>query len=892
MTDYLMHIGTKYHSGRYPYGSGENPYQHDPGFYGQVKQLRKEGMTDAQIAKARGMTSTQLKAYMAIERNRIAAANQAEALKLKEKGYSNVAIGERMGVPESTVRNWLKESTRAKTDVLTKTADVLKSNIGPDRYLDIGLGVENQLGISKTKLDTAARMLEAEGYNIYKIKVNQVFGNGNKTEIMVLAPPEATFMDVVKNRERIKTVNGYSDDNMKSFMSFDKIQSVNSDRVQIRYGDKGGKDFDGVIELRRGVDDLSLGQAQYAQVRIGVDDTHYMKGMAIYRDDMPKGVDIIYNTNKPTGTDPGKVFKEMKDVSLDDPGIFGAVVRQQKYRDKDGKEHLSPINIVNEEGDWGKWSRTLASQVLSKQKPDLAKSLLKKAYDAKASEYDDISKLTNPAVKKALLEEFADGCDSAATHLKAAAMPRQASHVILPLTDIKPTEVYAPNYRDGERVALIRYPHGGKFEIPDLVVNNRRSKQAKESFPSAKDAIGIHPEVAERLSGADFDGDTVLVIPNNNGQILSSAPLKGLKDFDPKIAYPAYEGMTRMTKENRGIEMGKVTNLITDMTIRGATPSELARAVRHSMVVIDAEKHNLNYKQSYIDNGIAQLKERYQGSPTAGASTIISRASAEVHLPKRKEKLAVSKMTPEEKAAYARGEKIYEYTGETYVNKQGKTVYRTSKNTRMAEAKDAFELSSGTTIEKVYAIHANDLKALALKARAEARATPNATYSPSAKKVYADEVASLKSKLNTALQNKPKERQAQLVANILIDAKKASNPELFEDKADIKKLKAQALTEARIRTGASKSDVLIDITDKEWNAIQSGAVSHNTLTQILSNTDMDRVKELATPKQSSGRGLSTSQIARAKAMIASGRTQAEVADALGISTTTLNRALK
>lgn len=886
-----MHIGTKYHSGRYPYGSGENPYQHDPGFYGQVKLLRKEGMTDAQIARSRGMTTTQLQAYMAIERNRIAAANQAEALKLFEKGYSKVAIGQKMGVPESTVRNWLKDSTQAKTDILTNTANVLRDHVSDSRYLDIGLGTENQLGVSQGKLRTAARMLEAEGYHIYKVKVNQMFGNGNKVEMMVLAPPDTTFMDVVKNRDRIKPIDGYSDDNMKSFTSFERIKSVDSNRIQIRYGDKGGSDMDGVVELRRGVSDLSLGQAKYAQVRIGVDDTYYMKGMAIYRDDMPKGIDIIYNTNKPSGTDPSKVFKPMKDVALDDPGIFGAVVRQQKYRDADGKEHLSPINIVHEEGDWGKWSKTLASQVLSKQNPKLAEGLLKKVYDEKVSEYESISKLTNPAVKKALLEEFADSCDSASVHLKAAALPRQASHVILPLTDIKENEIFAPNYRDGESVVLIRYPHGGKFEIPELTVNNRRSKQAKDSIPQAKDAVGIHPRVAERLSGADFDGDTVLVIPNNSKKIKTMAPLADLKDFDPKIRYPGYEGMKKMTAESRGTEMGKVTNLITDMTIRGATPSELARAVRHSMVVIDAEKHGLNYQQSYIDNGIAQLKEKYQGKSTAGASTLISRASAEVYLPKRKEKTFVSKMTPEEKAAYYRGEKIYEETGETYVNSKGKTVKRMTTSTRMAEAKDAYTLSSGTLIEDIYAAYANNQKALAKKARAEARATPNATYSPSAKKTYAKEVASLKDKLDLVYKNKPKERQAQLVANILVDAKKRSNPSLFEDKAQVKKLKTQALTEARARTGASKTNVLINITDNEWKAIQSGAVSHNTLTQILSNTDMDRVKSLATPKTTKSRGLSASQLARARSMLASGKTQADVASALGVSTSTLSKAL-
>lgn len=889
-----MHIGTKYHSGRYPYGSGENPYQHDPGFYGQVKQLRKEGWTDAEIAKARGITTTQLRAIMAIERNRQWAANSSEALRLKEKGYSNVAIGERMGVPESTVRNWLKESTKAKNDVLTNTADVLRSHVGKNRYLDIGMGTENQLGISQSKLRTAASMLEAEGYHIYKVKVNQVFGNNQQTEMLILAPPEATFTDVVKNKDRIKTVEGYSNDNMRTFQSFEKIQSVDSNRIQVHYD----SELDGVIELRRGVEDLSLGQAQYAQVRIGVDDTNYLKGMAIYRDNMPKGVDIIYNTNKKDGTplinsvDPEhQVSKSMKEVGLDDPGVFGAIVRQQKYTGSDGKEHLSAVNIVNEEGDWGKWSKTLSSQVLSKQKPDLAEGLLKKVYDAKEAEFKDISSLTNPAVKKALLSEFADSCDSAAVHLKAAAMPRQASHAILPLTDIKENEIFAPNYRDGERVVLIRYPHGGKAEIPELIVNNKGSKQAKESFPNAKDAVGIHPNVAQQLSGADFDGDTVLVIPNNNRQIKTNPPLSGLKNFDPKIAYPAYEGMPKMSKKTRGIEMGKVTNLITDMTLHGASDAELTRAIKHSMVVIDAEKHNLNYKQSYIDNGIAQLKKKYQGSEQAGASTLISRASAEVHLPARKEVLSVSKMTSEEKAAYDRGEKVYRNTGETYINKKtGKEVMRTTTSTRMAEAKDAYSLSSGSAIEAVYADHANKMKALANEARRLERTISPTKYSPSAKKAYESEVSSLKSKLNTALKNKPRERQAQVIANQLIDAKKKSNPEIVDDKDAMKKVKSQALIEARARTGANKSSVSIKITDREWDAIQSGAVSHNTLTQILSNTDMDRVKQLATPK-ASNRGLSNAQIARAKSMLASGRTQAEVADALGVSTSTIRKAL-
>lgn len=885
MVDYIAHIGTKYHSGRYPYGSGENPYQHDPGFYGQVLELRKEGMSDAQIAKARGLSSNQLRAYMTIERNRIRKANEAEALRLLEKGYSKTAIGERMGVPESTVRNWLNPALQAKNDKLTNTANALKNHMG-DGYLDIGAGSENQMGVSQTMLRTAANMLEAEGYHIYRIKENQVFGNGQKTDYVVLAPPDATFMDVVKNKDRIQTIRGYSDDNMQTFHSFKKVNSVDGKRVFIRYGDKGGSDRDGLVELRPGVDDISLGGARYAQVRIGVDGTHYMKGMAVYSDDIPKGYDIVYNTNKKSGTEASSVFKEMKDVSLNDPGIFGAIVRQREYVDANGKKHLSAINIVNEEGDWSVWSKTLSSQVLSKQSPELAKELLDKDYNKRVRDWDDIKSLTNPSVKQKLMAEFADNCDSAAVHLKAAAMPRQATHVILPVQDLKPTEIFAPNYRNGERVVLVRYPHGGKFEMPELIVNNRRSSQTKY-LQGAKDAVAIHPSVAQQLSGADFDGDTVLVIPNNQRKLKTKPPLDKLKDFDPKIAYPAYEGMRVASERTKQIEMGKVSNLITDMTIRGADDAELARAVKHSMVVIDCVKHKLNYKQSFEDNGIAQLKEKYQGGANAGASTLISKASSQAHPLARKEITNVFRMTPEQKRDYDKGYKIYETTGETYINKAGKTVKRTANSTKMYEERDARKLSSGTEMEEVYARYANQMKALGLKARAESRSVRHIQYSPSAAKVYEKEVASLRAKVNEADKNRPQERAATLVANQIIRAKIAGNPYLKEDDDALKKVKSQALTEARARTGASKP--VVDIKPNEWNAIQSGAVNRTLLDKVLMNADPDQVKKLATPKQSVK--LPTSVVSRIKAMSSRGMTQAEIADALSISVSTVNKTL-
>jgi hypothetical protein len=463
---------------------------------------------------------------------------------------------------------------------------------------------------------------------------------------------------------------------------------------------------------------------------------------------------------------------------------------------------------------------------------------------------------------------------------------------------MKENEIYAPNYNNGDRVVLIRYPHGGIFEIPELTVNNKHTI-AKNTIGKAKDAVGINPKVAEQLSGADFDGDTVLVIPNPKGGIKTSSPLKGLKDFDPKISYKAYDGMITIDggvyngetgkvdygnrkpiTRTKQMKMGDVSNLITDMTIKGANTDEIARAVRHSMVVIDSEKHHLNYKQSYIDNGIGELKRRYQGSERSGASTLISKASSEARVPHREEgKKVFNPETGKTKRIYIdpeTGKKLYEYTGETYTDNKGKIHKRTIKSTKMAEADDAFNLSSGTLMETVYANHANKLKSLGNEARKSFIGIKPTTQSKSAKKAYESEVNSLNAKLNIALKNAPLERQAQILANAIVATKKEANPDMDPD--DIKKIKGQALAEARSRTGSGKHR--IDITDKEWEAIQAGAISNNTLTQILNNTNLDKIKQLATPRSS--KGMTPSKMALAKARLASGYTQAEVAESLGV----------
>lgn len=878
MTDELNHIGVVRRSGRYPWGSGNNAYQNNTDFLAYTDQLKSEGLTETQVASGLGITTTQLRARRSIVKAAQKEANISEAFRLKEKGMSTTAIGERMQLPESSVRALLAPSAKARNDILTTTSDMLRDQVDSKGVIDIGAGVENHLGISGTKLSTAVAVLREQGYETHNVQIDQVFGGGQKTRIKVLAAPGTTYKDIVTDPSVIKSVANISEDGGRSFRKIQAPTSVSSKRVAVRYKDEGGAAMDGVIQLRRGVNDLDLGGDLYAQVRIAVDDTHYMKGMAFYADDLPPGVDMMYNSNKKSTGNKLDAMKPMKVDPLDPTNIdtdlpFGSYIKDQK----------GALNIVNEQGAWNKWSKSLSTQVLSKQSPKLAKEQLDRKFDMVKSEFDEINALTNPVVKRKLMETFADNADASAVHLKAAALPRQSTKVILPVNTLGDNEIYAPTYRDGENVVLIRYPHGGKFEIPELRVNNRNS-EARGVMRNSEDAVGINSKVASRLSGADFDGDSVLVIPNNQGKVSTSAPLAGLKDFDPQTAYPSYEGMKPMSESLKQTEMGKVSNLITDMTIRGASGSEIARAVRHSMVVIDAEKHKLNYKQSYKDNGIKDLKEKYQAKDDGkvGASTLISRATSRKDVAERtlrpsREGGSVDPVT---------GQRVYKDTGRTYVdNRTGRTVTRTTRTTQLADTNDASSLSSGTVMESVYANHSNRLKSLANRARKTALETKPAPYSKSARETYASEVSKLRADLNVALKNAPLERQAQVIANAQVKMKTQANPNMESD--TLKKIKRQALEDARARTGASKSQ--IRPTPSQWEAIQAGAVSSNLLRQLLDNGDTDYIKGLATPKTTLQ--VEGAKLARAKTMLAAGYTQAEIADALGVPASTLNDSL-
>lgn len=879
--NYLEHYGKLRRSGRYPWGSGEDEPEmlKHKNFLEHVATLKKQGLSDTEIAKGLGLTRNELQDYKSISRNAIKAEEIATAYNLKYiQGYSNIAIGKEMGKNESSVRSLLTAAEQDRANKVESIASMLKDQVDTHEYIDVGKGVENHLGITKDKLRTAVTLLKEQGYVEHKVQVDQLGTGGNqKTLIKVLCKPGTEYLDVKRNRDKIRMINEKSEDQGLNFLGLLPPIVVNPNRIGIKYGDEGGSEADGLIYVRPGVKDLSLGTNHYAQVRIAVEGDRYLKGMAIYKDDLPKGVDLQFNTNK---LDTGNKLDAMKKYSDDPENPFGSLVDQIKVTLPNGKEQVtSAMNLVNEQADWEKWNKSLSSQMLSKQKPTLAKTQLDLTYEQKNTQLQRILSLTNPTVKRKLLEEFADSVDSSSVHLKAAHMPRQQTQVIIPIKSLKDNEIYAPNFRAGERVALIRYPHGGTFEIPELTVNNR-NPEAKKLLGQATAAVGINANVAKRMSGADFDGDTVLVIPNNNGAIHSSPALKGLANFDPQGQYPGYEGMNVMKPRTTQIEMGKISNLITDMTIKGANPAELARAVRHSMVVIDAEKHKLNYKQSAVDNGILQLKKKYQTNDdgSGGASTLLSRKKSQtVTVPERKPTYRVDKVT---------GKKIPIETGNFYVDKKtGQTIFLTQKVNRLAEVDDAHELSSGTPMEKIYADHSNRLKALANTARLEAVNTPPLVTSPSAKVTYAKQVAKLNADLNIALKNAPLERRAQLLANATVQAKRDANPNM--EKKELKKIEYQALAEARRRLGASKQRIFIEA--DAWEAIQAGAISNSKLSEILNNADMDQVKKLASPKIELK--MTAAKRNRAQAMYDAGWTQAEIADTLGVSLTTLKEGL-
>ncbi|MBP5598443.1 MAG: helix-turn-helix domain-containing protein [Pseudobutyrivibrio sp.] len=994
-------------SGRFGWGTGENPNQHQFTFLSEVERLKKNGYSEDEIAKIlispnskaselrttifartsistaqvkklreQGKTEQQiakqllgdyasvndLKAKLAIaeKRERQEMCNKVTELYSKTITEDNPQgnkseVARQLGIRESSVRGYLNEARAEKTNKYWNTADLLKRSISksPTGIIDVSKNTEIELGVTENTKKVAIALLQEEGYVKSWVRIPQMGTHENTTMMVLAAPPKdgETLHDVMvkiqKNKLDISTIKEYSPDGGSTFFVPERPSSMSSDRIYIRRASQGGSDKDGVIEIRPGVEDLSLGESHYAQVRIAVDGTHYMKGMAIYSKDIPKGYDVVYNTSKPDdwpmmGPDKNKeILKRLKD---DPDNPFGANIKaggQSFYKDNKGeyvaegdgfrkatkadkgleRYSLSPVNKLQEEGDWDKWSRNLSSQFLSKQPIKLINQQLDLSIKSKRAEFDEIMSLTNPVIKKQLLGDFAEQCDKTASDLSAKGVKGQAFQVILPVTGLKDTEIYAPNFKNGDTVALVRYPHSGIFEIPVLKVNNN-NQDGKDIIGISKDAVGINPKVASVLSGADFDGDTVVVIPtkSNNLTVASRKPFEDLKPekWDFHNIYRLPDNVPAPKDSTKQMQMGMTTNLIMDMTLAGAPDKDILKAVKHSMVVIDCVKHRLDWKQSEKDNDIIALKKYWQGENSMGgakgASTIITKAGSEdrtVH--ERKEITRLSDMTPEEVKIWQSGRKVYRDTDrmitkerikdpakmtpeELDLYSQGKKIYRELKKPKYATQSvkkmdltdDARTLvrNPNNLKEMAYANYANALKDIANQARREYRAIKPQPVDQVAKKTYKKEVDDLKAKLLLAKSNSPKERQAQRLANKIVNEKIKCNPELEFDSEHLSREKGRALNAARAAVGASKKSIFL--TDDHWKAIQSNALSTHTVSEILLNSDKDRFRELATPKQRNA--LSPAKVSLAQSMVASGMyTYKEIADKLGISISTLHK---
>jgi predicted transcriptional regulator len=208
----------------------------------------------------------------------------------------------------------------------------------------------------------------------------------------------------------------------------------------------------------------------------------------------------------------------------------------------------------------------------------------------------------------------------------------------------------------------------------------------------------------------------------------------------------------------------------------------------------------------------------------------------------------------------------------------------------MAEVDDAYELVSDARRpqELAYADYANSMKALANRARKEMISTGKIEYSKTAKTTYAPEVRTLQDKLREAELNKPRERAATRLANAEVAAKLQSGQ---IDKSDMKKASQQAVTKYRNEVGAStRKDRNITITDREWEAIQAGAISESTLKRILNNTDTDALRQRVTPRSTTT--LSSAKVSKLKAMNASNYTLEQIAESLGVSVSIVSKYLK
>ena len=447
--DILVHYGTPHgpsgepHSGRYEWGSGkrykEGSYNDHMDFLARYNQYKKEGKTEKQIADAFGLTIKQFRTKRSAATAEREAALKTRAIRLRDHGYGPTEIGRKMGYPESTVRGWLKNSENLKKNKIQGVADVLEERLKRGEIIDVGPGAELELGCTATTLSTALKTLQDKGYFLDTLEIKQPLDPNKNTRIKYIAPEGTTRKMAWDNRNDIQPITAHSPNQGVSFNEAQPPSAIDDNRVAVLYRNEGGIERDGMIGIRPGVNDISLGGSTYAQVRILVNkdgkDAYYIKGMAFYDDSIPKGKDILIYSNKETRYSVKKQGIEgaLKETKGDANNPFGATITAegQRYFEKkngkyiqiepnvyrpdngqfksiDGKHYdLSPVNKLRQEGDWDKYAVRLSSQFLSKQPLKLINSQLDLTYKTKMDAFNDIMSLENKMVKQRLLNDFA-----------------------------------------------------------------------------------------------------------------------------------------------------------------------------------------------------------------------------------------------------------------------------------------------------------------------------------------------------------------------------------------------------------------------------------------------------------------------------------------------------
>ena len=234
--DILAHYGTKRHSGRYPWGSGDNPYQHSGDWLSRIDQMRRNGMSEKDIADGEGMSIKDLRAYESIAKQYRKVDDLARIKSLQADGLNNSEIARKLGVNESTIRSMLEREEKFRNESAFSTAEFLRNQIDSKGPIDIGKGVEAELHVSRDRLDQARYILEGEGYTFYPLGVPQVTNPGQQTNFQIICPPGMTYKeayDAAKNNG-VHYIHEYaSNDGGETFKTFQYPSSLDSKRIKI-----------------------------------------------------------------------------------------------------------------------------------------------------------------------------------------------------------------------------------------------------------------------------------------------------------------------------------------------------------------------------------------------------------------------------------------------------------------------------------------------------------------------------------------------------------------------------------------------------------------------------------------------------------------------------------